>query len=143
MSKRKKETTGFDELANALEVPPDIAWIPSEIRDRLEKIQSTVGEEYNITRDVLVDIMKIGGEALTDIHSLARQTQGPYYFEVMASLMKVMVEAQRTMMENKKIEQKINDESIKSPEQLPNSTTNVLVQCTPSQLLDMFEKSKA
>ena len=130
------ETSKFEALEQALDVEPDFQSIPSEITDRLNAVVNADGKEYEIARDNLFSIMKVGGQALSDLQSLAMQTQHPRMFEVLTELMKTMMQGQRELLEIKKLDNDINNKSEEGSKQPVN---NILV-CTPAELMQMINK---
>lgn len=131
-----------DSMSHALDITSDYIRVPSEISERIDQVISNPdGLEYQIARGNLLSIMKLGGDALSDISSLATQSQHPRMFEVLAETMKIMISAQRELMELKKIDTQINGDEGNTIEG-GKSPTNVLINCTPAQLLEMMKKSK-
>ena len=129
-------TSKFEALEQALDLEPDFHQIPSEITERLNAVTNADGQEYEIARDNLFSIMKVGGQALSDLQSLAMQTQHPRMFEVLTELMKTMMQGQRELLEIKKLDNDINNKSEAASQQPVN---NILV-CTPAELMQMINK---
>jgi len=130
-------------LENALDITSDYARLPSEISQRIEAVQNQIeGREYEVARDNILSLMKIGGEALSDVHSLAAQTSHPRMFEVFTELMKTMIHANRELMEVKRIEEKSKEGPKPNGKVIEGDTTNVLINCTPAQMLEIMKKAK-
>lgn len=129
-------------LEIALDIDADYVRLPSEIAQRIEKIQDQIeGREYEVARDNILSLMKIGGEALSDISSIAQQTSHPRMFEVFTELMKTMIHANRELMEVKRIEEKSKEGSGDS-DKVADNRTNILINCTPAQMLEIMKKAK-
>lgn len=139
MGKNRTEDEMFGGLGEVLDIDSDYQRIPSEIAERLSKIVNADGQEYEIARDNLLSLMKVGGEALSDLHSLALQAQHPRSFEVLTQLLKVMMDSQKQLLEIKAIEEKTKADG-KVIDGKAN-VTNVL-NCTPAQLSEMIRNAK-
>lgn len=100
------------ELANVLDLEPNELIIePSKLKQRLEDISNFDGKEYEVARDNLIDLMKVGADALSEMQALANQTQHARTYEVMTNLLSTMINAQREMMELKQIDSKLKEQS--------------------------------
>jgi hypothetical protein len=128
----------FDALAEVLDVEPDYVRVPSVIRDKLEEITDPSDREYEIARMNLIELMKEGGDAISDLKSLALQTQSARYYEALTEMLKTMITAQREMMEIKKL-----NASMKEDDSPPGkgATNNILV-CSTTDLIDMINSKK-
>jgi len=125
----------FDDLTNALDIEPEnIIREPSELRKRLDNIVDSDDNEYEIAKGNLIELMKEGADAIAECKSLAMQTQHARFFENMTLLLKTMVEANRELLEIKKLDKSMSPEAgdNKSP------VNNILV-CSTADLARMIE----
>lgn len=129
----------FDSLADVLDVEPDYVRVPSVIREKLERITDPEDLEYMIARMNLIEIMKEGGDAISDLKSLALQTQSARYYEALTEMLKTMITAQREMMEIKKIDTDMKKDGDNDPQ---GKTTNNILVCSTSELIDMINSNK-
>lgn len=132
-------------LVEALDIDSDYIRLPSEIAERIKNVQGQVeGKEYELARDNILSLMKLGGEALSDISSLALQSSHPRMFEVFNELMKTMITANRELMEIKKIDSKEKSDSEQNGKVInpDGSTTNVMINYTPAQMIEMMKKAR-
>lgn len=133
-----------DGVSHALEIDADYERVPSEITQRLNDLKGNVdGKEYQIARDNILSLMKLGGDALSEISALAMQTSHPRMFETFTALMKTMIEANRELMEVKRIEEKSKEDMANSDGPvIDGNATNVLINCTPAQMIEMMKEAK-
>lgn len=129
------------ELAHTLDIDADYQRLPSEIKERLDALTNSEGKEFEIAKDNLFSLMKLGGDALSDLGSLAMQSQHPRMFEVFTELTKTMIQAQRELMEMKKLDVDIKaKEGNTKPNDSEGGTTNNILVCSTSELMAMLKQ---
>jgi hypothetical protein len=120
----------------------DIVDIPTEVEDEISenlpevaegKITSIVpinAEEDETFKDIekarsnIENIISQGDEGLTEMMTLAKQSESPRAYEVAANLMKTMLEANKDFVEMS-LKKKYHREELEAPKQDEASQTNV------------------
>lgn len=87
---------------------------------KAEDVSSESERDYKYARQNFIDIIEKGAEALEELMDVARQSQHPRAYEVLATTMKTLIDANKDLVEMSK---KNNPE----PEEKPtNQVTNNL-----------------
>lgn len=130
----------FESLATELDIPHDYEKVPSVIRERLEALETIDGQEFEVARDNLLDIIKMGGDAMTDLYSLSNQTQSARYYESLTELMRVLIEANHKILELKKMDGQIRGRA--SHDITPSGPTNIIAVGSTAEMLEMLAKAR-
>lgn len=107
-----------DSIAQALDMEP-LDVVP------LKSTTSKIEDDYNFARCNIVNVIEKGQEALDGIMDVAMRSQHPRSYEVAATLMKTISDANKDLLELAK--QKKNIEGVDSPQ---NVTNNLFVGST-------------
>ena len=117
-----------DKINNALGITNDIK---QEMNNQLNILNA---DDIEIAKENIKDLIYKGTSSLDDIIDIAKQSQQPRAFEVVASLLKVLVEANKDLVEVKATAISSNDNR-----QIHNN--NFFVGNT-SELLQMMKKEQ-
>ena len=134
------KSSNNDPLADALNLTP------LDTSDTVKAIVAQAHDDsalndFNMARSNIHEVIQNGAVAIEKLSQIADQSQHPRAFEVLATLMKVQLDANKDLME---LQQKIRD--IQVVDQPHNATaqniTNNLFVGTTSELQKMIENAK-
>lgn len=86
-----------DHIADALEL------VPLEKTTDLTSVPSNEDQEYEYIKNNIEDIISTGSQALNNLAQIASSSQQPRAYEALTELIKAMVQANRDLIEVKKI----------------------------------------
>lgn len=151
IEKRKK--TKFDKsIEEALNLPIDAEPIePDEILDPMginnslsgatESIvlenETEVNNDFQYARENLYKVSELGNKALESMIDIAQSSEHPRAFEVLATLMKQMTDAQKDLLTLREKQNRITGKTQESP----NSVTNALFVGSTAELQKMLKKN--
>lgn len=121
-----------DKIAESLDLEP-MEQQPVEVVP--EVITSNVQDDFDFARANMVNIIEKGQEALSDILSVAQQSQQPRSFEVVSDLIRTIAQTNKDLLELSK--QKKEIEKTDGPKTVNN---NLFVGST-SELLKMLKQN--
>ena len=97
----------MDHEENQLELlPPEGETLPADTTER----PAHQDQDYDYVRSNLQDIIESGGEALTGILELAKESDHPRAWEVVGQIMRQLAETNKDLIELQKDMKKIKDE---------------------------------
>jgi hypothetical protein len=137
-----------DGLNNAFGVESDLVEVevvdnsPSLRREIFE--EKTAGKEevdkdYHYARDNMYDVIEKGTEALDYLLELAKQSEHPRAFEVVSTLTKTLVDANKDLLDLQQKLKKIKQEDNKSDSTSPQNVTNALFVGSTSDLQKLLK----
>lgn len=124
-----------------LDLTMDYTPEPSALSERLERVDSAEGKEYELAQNNLLDLLKDGADTLSHIKGLAGQTQHPRLYEIYAEMWKHMVQANREIMENKAIEAKVSQSKERDMKDVTPQQNIIMVGST-AELAQLLNKKK-
>ena len=129
MSEEKKSN---DPIAKTLDLVP----LEKDSYDVLET--DNIEDDYEFARNNIIDIISKGTGALEDMAEVARQSESPRAYEVLTTQIKVLVDANKDLLELAKKKRELQ------PKQdiQKNVTNNNLFVGSPTELLDMIQQGK-
>lgn len=122
-----------DKIAAALELQP----IPST-SDKLAVDHSQIEDDYDYARGNMIALIEKGQEALTGILDVAGMNQQPRSYEVVATLIKSVSDANKDLMELAKRKKDLTKEDPKHP----STVNNNLFVGNAAELLKMLKDNK-
>lgn len=89
----------------------------------IEKKRTTqIDADFEFARENIMDVVNKGQEALFDLMDVARQSQHPRAYEVLATMMNTMVGASKDLLDLQAKKKKIlEDDPSASPQQVTNN----------------------
>ena len=108
-------------LNQILNIQPDAdrQYLPM-VQDRPE--DPTIQNDFDYARENLMDVIGKGQEALFDLMDVAKQSQHPRAYEVLATMMNTMVSASKDLVDLQAKKKKImEDDPSASPQQVTNN----------------------
>ena len=118
-----------DEIANALQVTPI-----SEVQQ--SEVTKNISNDYQYARGNLYGVIEKGQEAVVDMLDIARQSQHPRSFEVLAQLLKTVMDANKDLLEINQRQKNLEKQDSSSPQTVNN---NLFVGST-SELQKMLKQ---
>lgn len=112
-------------------------FLPAE-RVTLPSTDSTgdIDTDYKYARENLYEIIENGSHALHELVEIAKASEHPRAFEVVASLMKTLTEANKDLLEvQAKVKKLKQEETVKGP----NNVTNALFIGSTTELQNMLK----
>ena len=122
-----------DKIGEFLELDPikqDIAKARDIVQD------SKVENDFEYARGNLYNVVEQGSHALSELLEVAQASQHPRAFEVVATLVKVMADANMSLMDLTKKKQDITNETGKGP----NTVNNTLFVGSTGELQKLIKK---
>jgi hypothetical protein len=106
----------------------------------LENISEIQGKDLAYARDNIVNLIEVGQEALSNLSSLAVQSQQPRSYEVLANMLKTMIDANHQLIDIH--EKNRHLESEKKTDQPKSVTNQNLFVGSSEELQKIVEKMK-
>ena len=122
-----------DKIGEFLELDPikqDIAKARDIVQD------SKVESDFEYARGNLYNVVEQGSHALSELLEVAQASQHPRAFEVVATLVKVLADANMSLMDLTKKKQDITNETGKGP----NTVNNTLFVGSTGELQKLIKK---
>ena len=122
-----------DKIGKFLELDPleqDISKARDIVKD------SKIDNDFEYARGNLYQVVEQGSHALEELLQVAQASQHPRAFEVVATLVKVLADANMTLMDLTKKKQDITNESGKGP----NTVNNTLFVGSTGELQKLIKK---
>jgi len=94
-----------------------------ELFEDRHKGRGEVEKDYNFARDNMYDVIEKGTEALDYLLELAKQSEHPRAFEVVSTLTKTIVDANKDLLE---VQKKLKDLTAEEKTDQPQNVTNAL-----------------
>ena len=87
-----------------------------------KKITTQADADFEFARENMMDVINKGQEALYDLIDVARQSQHPRAYEVLATMMNTMVGASKDLLDRQAKKKKLlEDDPSASPQQVTNN----------------------
>ena len=122
-----------DKIGEFLELDPikqDIAKARDIVQD------SKVENDFEYARGNLYNVVEQGSHALSELLEVAQASQHPRAFEIVATLVKVLADANMSLMDLTKKKQDITNETGKGP----NTVNNTLFVGSTGELQKLIKK---
>ena len=138
-----------EKLADIFDVTPieksNTAMVIHETRDAtpatVDKLEGDLDEDYNMVRNNLEEIIDNGKEAMANLLEVATDGQHPRAYEVLAGLMKTLVDANKELIELQKKMREINGTTSKGNKGGVQVDKAVFVGST-QELMKMLKKKE-
>ena len=122
-----------DDTKSIAEVKQQTEILPREAPDSTGDIDT----DYRYARENLYGIIENGSHALNDLVEIAKASEHPRAFEVVASLMKTLTDANKGLLEiQSKVKKLKQDESTTTG---PNNVTNALFVGSTTELQSLLK----
>lgn len=96
-----------------------------------------IDTDYRYARENLYDIIENGSHALNELVEIAKASEHPRAFEVVASLMKTLTDANKDLLDiQSKVKKLKQDDTV---QQGPNNVTNALFVGSTTELQSMLK----
>jgi len=106
----------------------------------LEKISSTgndeVMDDYYYARENLKEIISSAQQSIADLSSIASTSESPRAYEVLSTMMKTIVDANKDLLELQKSVKKLKEEDKKDN---PQNVTNALYVGSTGDLMKLIK----
>lgn len=99
-----------------------------------------IDDDYEFSREVYYDLINKGQEGIEEMLELARQSEHPRAFEVLATMIKNTAEVSDRLMALNTAKKKI--EVMDNPKELPNGTTNNIFVGSTTELQRFLQNEK-
>ena len=133
-------------LDDLFDLPSDSQSIVSKKADLDKQNQAAVVSQDNQSRDIetdykyarenLYEIIENGSHALNELVEIAKSSEHPRAFEVVASLMKTLTDANKDLLDIQSKVKKLKTDDI---QQGPNNVTNALFVGSTAELQNMLK----
>lgn len=110
-------------------------FLPAE-RVPTNSLSGDIDTDYKYARENLYEIIENGSHALHELVEIAKASEHPRAFEVVASLMKTLTEANKDLLEVQAKVKKLKQEEIVKG---PSSVTNALFVGSTTELQNMLK----
>ena len=101
-------------------------------------LQNDIKDDYNFARDNLYDVIEKGNEALEDLIQVAKASEHPRAYEVVAQLIKTLNDSNQNLMD---VQKKLKDLN-KNQSEGPKNVTNALFVGSTAELQKMIKEQK-
>lgn len=130
-----------DDIAKHLGLAPLKDVVDAEIVETTSKppVKADVSEadrDYKYARDNFIEVINTGHQALQDLLDVASQSQHPRAYEVLATTMKTLIDANKELVE---LSRRKQEEEKPKEEAKGNVTNNNLFVGTPAELQKMLK----
>jgi hypothetical protein len=132
------QTPNNDPIASALDITP-LQNILQPVK-HVSRIEPKQNNDYEYARTNMYDIIEKGQEALSGILEVATMSQHPRSYEVAATLIKTLSDANKDLLQLAKTKKEIEKEdNVDSPQKVTN---NLFVGSTAELLKQLKNESK-
>lgn len=115
--------------------------IEYEPKKKSKQERTEIENDFEFARENIYEIISEGGSALIELMDVARQSQHPRAYEVLATTMKTILDANKDLVEIAEKKEAHRKEKEEPKEKEGNTINNTLVfQGTTSELQDMLEE---
>jgi len=139
----KNKKTSNDKISEALEIEvTEINEQKDLIKSKVKEItvdQSDVEKDYATVRKNLRDLIDRGFDCVSGIMKVAEESEHPRAYEVAATMLKTVVDANKDLLEMHK---KIKDMESTGPSSITNNQTNAIYVGSSSELLDIINPKR-
>lgn len=104
-----------------------------------KKMTTQVNADFEYARENMMEVINKGQEALFDLMDVARQSQHPRAYEVLATMMNTMVGASKDLLDLQAKKKKILEED---PSASPQQVTNNLFVGSTAELQKYLKQQK-
>ena len=104
-----------------------------------KKATTQVDADFEYARENMMEVINKGQEALFDLMDVARQSQHPRAYEVLATMMNTMVGASKDLLDLQAKKKKIMEED---PSASPQQVTNNLFVGSTAELQKYLKQNK-
>lgn len=129
-----QDTVSIAEAKGELVTEPRNELVNREGRDHTGDIDT----DYRYARENLYDIIENGSHALHELVEIAKSSEHPRAFEVVASLMKTLTDANKDLLEVQAKVKKLKQEET-SVQRGPSNVTNALFVGSTTELQNMLK----
>lgn len=105
-----------------------------------KKMTTQVNADFEYARENMMEVINKGQEALFDLMDVARQSQHPRAYEVLATMMNTMVGASKDLLDLQAKKKKILEED---PSASPQQVTNNLFVGSTAELQKYLKQQKS
>lgn len=133
-------------LDDLFDLPSDSQSIVSKKADLAKQNQAAVVSQDNQSRDIetdykyarenLYEIIENGSHALNELVEIAKSSEHPRAFEVVASLMKTLTDANKDLLDIQSKVKKLKTDDVQTG---PNNVTNALFVGSTAELQNMLK----
>ena len=133
-------------LDDLFDLPSDSQSIVSKKADSDKQNQAAVVSQDNQSRDIetdykyarenLYEIIENGSHALNELVEIAKSSEHPRAFEVVASLMKTLTDANKDLLDIQSKVKKLKTDDVQTG---PNNVTNALFVGSTAELQNMLK----
>ena len=106
--------------------------------DARTKYDDDISKDYKYARENLYDVIERGTEALDYLLELAKASEHPRAFEVVGTLTKTLVDANKDLLE---IQKKVRDLQAEDKKETPQNVTNALFVGSTADLQKLIKGS--
>jgi len=121
-----------DEIAKTLDLVP-----LQQLQRSPQVVDAQVQDDFEYARGNLIAAIEKGQEALTDIVSVAGMSQHPRAFEVVATLLKTVADANKDLLELQKRKRDLTGETA-----APTTVNNNLFVGSTTELQQLIKKQR-
>ena len=131
-------TDGLNEvLGNEGElIEPEKKSLRRENFEARTKYDDDISKDYRYARENLYDVIERGTEALDYLLELAKASEHPRAYEVVGTLTKTLVEANKDLLE---IQKKVKDLQAEDKKESPQNVTNALFVGSTAELQKLIK----
>lgn len=134
------DTSNNYSIADIFQVPSkDIKKTNIILYDDDKNITSETNKDISYTRKNIVDLIEVGHSAISELSTIAAQGQQPLAYEVLATLMKVQLAANKDLLNIHKMNK---DLTTTKEEGGPKSLTQNLFVGSTAEMAEMIKKTK-
>lgn len=132
---------------NSIVTYNDVASLIENKTEELKKEFDSLPNDFETSRDNIQNIIVKGNDAFNDLVELAKQAPLPRTYEALASLMKVVLDANKSLLELHQMNNKIsNNKSTANNAEQPNITnngnTNIIMLGSTKDILRLIKENK-
>ena len=129
-------------MANDLITTLDVSKLIENKTEEIKKEVAILSNDFEVSRENIINVIEKGNDAINTFAELARQSQHPRSYEVLAGLMKAVLEANRALLEIHKTTQKMNTNKVdeKTGDIITkNGNTNIIMVGSTKDVLKLIK----
>lgn len=139
MSDKFAEALGIEPVEPVIEPKQEII-VPSKPP---EELPEDTKEDYELSRNTFRSLIRKGNEAIEGINELARQSESPRAYEVLATLMKTVADTTKDLYDLQKKTKELRQVGKKEVDTTSVTVEKAVFVGSPTDLLDQIKEKRS
>lgn len=133
-----------ENISNALSIPLEISKtepLPAKVEEKVPVSNLDQENDYNLSRKTFRDLIETGNKALDNLFDLAKASEHPRSYEVLATLIRTVADTTNQLYDLQKKTKDLKDEPV-TKKILPDSGVNIEKAVFVGSTNDLLQRIK-